>query len=155
MKGDAAVIKILNEILYGELTAINQYFLHARMCKDWGYDKIAEILRKESIEEMVHAQNLTDRILYLEGIPNYQALGKLNIGETVEEQLKSDLALEMQAIPKLKKGIEICLKASDHVSKELLEKILIDEEGHVDWIESQLNIIKEIGIENYLARQIA
>ena len=155
MKGDDNVIRILNEVLYGELTAINQYFLHARMCSNWGYEKIAEILKKESIEEMVHAQNLTDRILYLEGVPNYQALGKLNIGESVEEQLKSDLALELQAIPRLKKGIEACVKASDHGTKELFEKILIDEEKHVDWIEAQLGIIKEIGIQNYLARQIA
>lgn len=154
MKGDSNVIQILNEILTGELTAINQYFLHARMCTNWGYKKLGSVIYKESIDEMKHAQALIDRILFLEGIPNVQRLGTLNIGESVEEQLKSDLALEFQAIPRLKKGIELCNQASDHGTRELLEHILESEEHHVDWIEAQLNLIKEVGAQNYLTQQI-
>lgn len=154
MKGDVHVIKALNEVLTGELTAINQYFLHARMCKNWGYNRIAEKTYKESIEEMKHAQELLDRILFLDGIPNLQKLDKLNIGETVKEQLEADLALEFMAIDRLKKGIDICDTAKDYTSSELLEKILEDEEDHIDWLETQLNLIKDIGYENYLAQQL-
>ena len=154
MKGDAKVIEILNETLYGELTAINQYFLHARMCKDWGYNRIADKMYKESIEEMKHAQDLTDRILFLEGIPNYQKLGKLRIGENVPEMLANDLALEHEAIDRLRKGIKHCFDVGDYTSKDLLEKILEDEEEHVDWIETQQSVIKEIGKENYLAEHL-
>ncbi len=154
MKGEARVIAVLNEILTGELTAISQYFLHARMCKDWGYSQIAKKVYEESIDEMRHAQSLIDRILFLEGLPNIQNLGSISIGETVHKQLKADLALEMDAIPKLRKGIELCYDAKDHVSRKLLEKILSDEETHTDWIESQLHMIKEISIENYLAEQM-
>lgn len=154
MKGDANVIKALNEVLTGELTAINQYFLHARMCKNWGYNRIAEKTYKESIEEMKHAQELLDRVLFLEGIPNLQKLDKLNIGETVKEQLESDLALEHSALNRLKNGIDICKNARDHTSAELLEEILEDEEEHVDWLETQLGLIKDIGLENYLAQQM-
>jgi bacterioferritin len=154
MKGDPKVIEILNEVLTGELTAINQYFLHARMCKSWGYTKLGDKIHKESIDEMKHASALTDRILFLEGLPNLQRLGKLNIGETVPEQLAADLALELDAIPRLKKGIKICMDASDHGSRELLEHILVSEEEHTDWIEAQLNMIKDIGKENYLAQQM-
>lgn len=154
MKGDPKVIAILNEVLTGELTAINQYFLHARMCKDWGYDVIGDKVYAESIDEMKHAQELIDRILFLEGIPNVQKLFPLNIGENVEEQLKADLALENEAIPRLRKGIEICNSVSDHATRDMLEKILVDEEGHADWIETQLHAIGEIGIKNYLAQQL-
>lgn len=154
MKGDANVIKALNEVLTGELTAINQYFMHARMCKNWGYHRIADFTYKESIEEMKHAQNLLDRILFLEGIPNIQKLDKINIGETVKEQIDSDLTLEIMAINRLKSSIDICYAAKDHTSRELLERILEDEEKHVDWLEAQLGIIKDIGIENYLAQQL-
>lgn len=154
MKGDPKIIEALNEILTGELTAINQYFLHARMTKNWGYEQIAEKIYKESIEEMKHAQVLTDRILFLEGIPNLQKLGKLNIGETVIEQFESDLKMEFQAIDRLKPAIKICFETADHGSRELLEQILIDEEQHVDWLEAQLGLIKEIGRENYLAQQL-
>lgn len=154
MRGDSNVIKALNDVLTGELTAINQYFLHARMCKNWGYNCIANKTYKESIEEMKHAQELLDRVLFLEGIPNLQKLDKLNIGETVKEQLESDLALEFTAIDRLKKGIEVCEIAKDHTSRELLEHILQDEENHIDWLETQLGIIKEIGYENYLAQQL-
>src|SRR4051812_57999 len=139
MKGDPRVIDALNEILTGELTAINQYFLHARMCKNWGYERIAHIVYKESIEEMKHAQDLTDRVLFLDGIPNLQKLGKLNIGETVPEQLDSDLKLEYQALDRLKVAIKTCFDAADHASRELLEHILCDEEKHIDWIETQLS----------------
>ena len=154
MKGNSAIIKLLNEVLTGELTAINQYFLHARMCKDWGYEKLANKVRAESIDEMKHAQELIDRILLLEGVPNVQRLGPVSIGETVLEQLKNDLVLENQAIPRLRNGIETCHQASDHGTRELLEHILVNEEEHVDWLESQLHMIKEVGIESYLAEQI-
>lgn len=154
MKGDTNVIKMLNAVLSGELTAINQYFLHARMCADWGYVRIAEKVRKESIDEMKHAQDLIDRILFLEGIPNVQRLGTINIGETVPEQLQSDLALEYEAIPRLREGINLCIQTNDHATRELLEHILVDEEAHADWIETQLEQIKQLGVENYLAIQV-
>jgi bacterioferritin len=154
MKGDLQVIKALNEVLTGELTAINQYFLHAKMCKNWGFHRIAERTYKESIDEMKHAQNLVDRILFLDGIPNLQKLDKLNIGETVKEQIESDLALEFLAVERLKKGIDVCFAAKDHTSRELLEEILADEEDHIDWLETQLNVIKSVGYEYYLAQQL-
>ena len=153
MKGHSEVIQQLNIILTGELTAINQYFLHARMCKAWGYEKIAEKVYKESIDEMKHAQALTDRILFLEGLPNLQKLESINIGETIPEQLTSDLAMEMQGVPKLKTAIQVCLKHEDHTSRELLEDILESEEEHIDWLEAQLQIIKDIGKQNYLSQQ--
>lgn len=154
MKGDPKVIDMLNEVLTGELTAINQYFLHARMCKAWGYKRIAGTVMKESIEEMKHAQDLTDRILFLEGVPNVQKLMKINVGETVPEQLNSDLGLELSAIKLLRQAVKIANDASDYTSRELFEHILEDEEEHVDWIESQLQIIKDVGVQNYLAEQI-
>jgi bacterioferritin len=154
MKGDVKVIEALNEILVGELTAINQYFLHARMCKSWGYQKLAEVLRKESISEMKHASDLTDRILFLEGVPNFQKLGRLQIGEDVKEQLNSDLALELQAIPLLKKAIELCYDAHDHTSRELLESILKEEEGHAAWLEEQISLVSALGYQNYLTQQV-
>ncbi len=154
MKGDPKVIDALNEILTGELTAINQYFLHARMCKNWGYERIAKKVWAESIDEMKHAQEVTDRILFLEGIPNLQKLGKLNIGETVPEQFEADLKLEYTALNNLKNAIKIADEARDYTSRDLFEKILADEEGHVDWLEMQLNLIKELGKAQYLAEQI-
>lgn len=154
MKGDPKVIEALNEVLTGELTAINQYFLHARMSKNWGYDRIAQYVWKESIEEMKHAQDLVDRILFLEGIPNLQKLGKLNIGETVPEQLEADLKLEYEAVARLKAAIKTTFEAADHTSRELFEHILEDEEKHIDWIEAQLGQIKELGKELWLAEQI-
>ena len=154
MKGNKEVIEVLKEVLTGELTAINQYFLHGRMCKDWGYERIADVIMKESIDEMKHAQKVIDRILFLEGVPNLQKLSPLSIGENVEEQLKADLGLELKAIERLKKGVEVCHKSADFHSRELLEQILADEEHHVDWIESQLHIIKEVGLDNYLSQQI-
>lgn len=154
MKGNPVVIQLLNDILMGELTAINQYFLHSRMCKSFGYARIADKMYHESIEEMKHASDLTDRILFLEGIPNLQALGKLNIGETVLEQLESDMRLELEAIDKMRNAIVVCYDAKDHTSKDLIEKILREEEEHVDWLEAQLGIIKDIGLQNYLAQQL-
>jgi bacterioferritin len=154
MKGDPKVIEALNEILTGELTAINQYFLHARMCKNWGYERIAKKVWAESIDEMKHAQEITDRILFLEGIPNLQKLGKLNIGETVPEQFESDLKLEYIALSNLKNAVKIADDARDYTSRDLFEKILADEEGHVDWLEMQLGLIKELGKAQYLAEQI-
>lgn len=154
MKGSKEIIALLNEVLEGELTAINQYFLHARMCQDWGYEKLAAKVRAESIDEMKHAQELIDRVLLLEGLPNVQKLGSISIGQTVKEQLESDLALENQAIPRLRKGIELCNNQGDHGSRELLEHILVSEEEHVDWLEAQLHMIQEVGYQNYLAQQI-
>jgi len=154
MKGDAKVIEALNEILSGELTAINQYFLHARMCKNWGFDRLADKVWKESIDEMKHAQTLTDRILFLEGVPNLQRLFKLNIGETVVEQLKADLALEMEAIPRLKTAIKLCDAVHDHGTRDMLEKILVSEEEHTDWLETQLSLVNDLGKEHYLAQNM-
>ncbi|MFW7379059.1 MAG: bacterioferritin [Oligoflexus sp.] len=154
MKGDAKVIQYLNEILTGELSAINQYFLHARMLKNWGYERLAAKVYHESIDEMKHASDLTDRILFLEGLPNYQKLFKLHIGETVEEIFKNDLQLELEAMTRLKEAIKSCFTAEDHGSRELFEHILVDEEKHIDWLEEQLSLIKDLGLQNYLAQQI-
>jgi len=154
MKGIPEVIDLLNEVLTGELTAINQYFLHAKMCANWGYLKIAEKVEKESIDEMKHASELTDRILFLDGMPNLQKLGKLNVGETVKEQYLSDIKLEEQAISLLRPGIDLCYQKGDHTSRLLLEKILKEEEQHFDWLETQLAIIENVGLENYLSEQL-
>lgn len=154
MKGQPEIIQALNEVLTGELTAINQYFLHARICKDWGYEKLAKYIYEESIEEMKHAQSLVDRVLFLDGLPNLQKLDTLSIGETVEEILKHDLAMEMVAIPRCKRVIKLAHESGDHVTKEMIEHILIDEEKHVDWLESQLKLISDMGIQNYLAQQV-
>lgn len=154
MKGHVEVIKHLNVILTNELTAINQYFLHARMCQAWGFEKIGAKIYKESIDEMKHAQELIDRILFLEGIPNLQKLGTLNIGETIPEQLKSDLDMELRGHKDLKAALKICVDAEDHSTRDILENIISSEEEHIDWLEAQLEIIQKIGIENYLAQQL-
>jgi bacterioferritin len=154
MKGDPKVIDLLNEILTGELTAINQYFLHAKMCQNWGYKRLYEHIRAESIDEMKHADYLIERILYLEGLPNLQRLGKINIGQTVVEMLKNDLGVETVAIPLLNNSITTCRQIGDNGSVELLEKILVSEEEHVDWLEAQLELVKQVGEANYLAQQI-
>lgn len=153
MKGDADVIKFLNKALKNELTAINQYFLHSRMLKDWGVSKLAKKEYEESIEEMEHADWLIERILFLEGLPNLQSLGKLRIGETVEEILQCDLELEHEAIPLLRDGVEYCDKNRDYVSRDLLNKILTNEEEHVDWLETQQEMISQMGIQNYTQLQ--
>lgn len=154
MKGDATIIKLLNELLKEELSAINQYFLHARMCKNWGYHRLGAKIMEGSIEEMKHARAVTDRILFLEGMPNLQMLNKLNIGESVPEMLKLDLERELAAVAFLRDGINTCYDVGDHGSRELLEGILKDEEEHVDWLEAQHDIIKGCGVENYLAEQL-
>jgi bacterioferritin len=154
MQGIPEIIDALNDILCAELTGINQYFVHARMCENWGYKRLWERLRAESIDEMKHADELIERILYLEGIPNVQRLGKINIGENVPEIMKSDYALEMEALPRLNKGIETCRELGDNNSRHLLEAILHDEEEHVDWLEAQLALLEQIGPQHYLAQQI-
>lgn len=154
MKGDKKVIALLNEVLKAELTAINQYFLHAEMCENWGYERLAKLIRKESIEEMVHAEKLIERILYLDGTPNMSDYFKINIGATVEQQFKNDLELEYTAVKRLNEGIPVCMEAADNGSRELVEKILSDEEHHIDWLEAQLHAIGEIGIANYLTEQL-
>lgn len=154
MKGEKKIIEILNDVLTAELTAINQYFVHAEMCDNWGYDRLHDVIRKHSIGEMKHAEELIERILFLEGVPNVQKLGKISIGEDVTEILRADYALEMDALPRLNKGIETCGELGDNNSRHLLEEILEDEEKHVDWIEEQLSLIEQVGIQNYLAQQI-
>lgn len=154
MKGDAKIIEILNEVLTAELTAINQYFVHGEMCENWGYERLQKVIRKHSIGEMKHAEEVIERVLFLEGVPNVQRLGKINIGETVAEILKVDYALELEALPRLNKGIELCRELGDNNTRHLLEEILEDEEEHVDWIEAQLALIEQVGIQNYLAQQI-
>lgn len=155
MKGDKKVIEFLNKVLRNELTAINQYFLHSRMLKDWGVSKLAAYEHKESIDEMHHADELIERILFLNGLPNLQDLGKLSIGENVKEILECDLKLEMDAIPDLRDGIAHCEKVSDFVSRHLLREILDSEEEHVDFIETQFDLIRQTGIENYVQLQSA
>jgi bacterioferritin len=154
MKGDAKIIDLLNEILTGELTAVNQYFLHAKMCENWGYKRLYEHIRKESIDEMKHADELIERVLFLEGLPNVQRLGKINIGQTVVEQLKNDLAVENEAVPRLNKAIQACREAGDNNTEHMLHQILESEEAHIDWLEAQLELVKQVGEQNYLAQQI-
>ena len=153
MKGDKEVIRHLNEILRNELTAINQYFLHYRMYKDWGISKLADKEYEESVDEMKHADLLIERILFLEGLPNLQTLGKLRIGEHVSEMLQCDLDLEMEALPDLQAAITYAEKIKDYVSRDLFDEILKSEEEHVDWLESQLGLVDKMNIENYIQSQ--
>jgi len=154
MQGDAEIIEVLNEVLTAELTAVNQYFLHGKLCANWGYNRLAEHSRHESIDEMKHAERVTDRIIYLEGFPNYQRYFPLRIGETVPEQFEADRALEVEAIDRLNRGIELAVAKSDNGTRELFADILVGEEEHVDWLETQLETIRQIGLENYLAQQL-
>ena len=154
MKGSPKVIAQLNEALKEELTAINQYFLHAEMCENWHYDKLAQHVRKESIDEMKHAEALIERILFLDGTPNMTELMKLSVGTTVKDQLEGDLALELTGVAMYNKAIRIARDEGDNASRELFERILKEEEQHVDWLEAQLHQIKELGYERYLSQQI-
>ncbi len=152
MQGDSEIIALLNEQLTSELTAINQYFLHAKMQQNWGYTKLAEHTRAESFEEMRHAEWLSDRILFLEGLPNYQRLGTLNIGQTVPEQLRADLSIETEVLERLRRGVALMRERGDIVSANLFERILNDEEEHVDYLETELGLIESLGEQLYLAR---
>ena len=154
MKGDDEIIALLNDILTAELTAVNQYFIHARMCENWGYERLWKKIREESIGEMRHADRLIERILYLDGTPNLQRLGKVNVGQTVAEQLRLDLEVERTAISLLNRSIEVCRSHADNGSRELLEDILKGEEEHANWIEAQLSLIVQAGEAHYLAQQI-
>jgi bacterioferritin len=154
MKGDPKVIAFLNQVLKAELTAVNQYFLHAEMCENWGYERLGKKVKKESIEEMVHAEKCIERILFLDGTPNMTDYFKINIGATVEEQFKNDLQVEYDAVKRLNDGIKLCVAQGDNASRDLAEKILTDEEEHIDWLEAQLHAIGEMGIGNYLAEQL-
>jgi bacterioferritin len=154
VNGDPQVIDLLNEVLTNELTGVNQYFLHARMCENWGYERLWKKIREESIEEMRHADEVIERILYLEGLPNVQRLGKVNVGETVPEQLKLDLELEKAALVALNRGIALCRDRGDNGSAELLEDLLEDEDDHANWLEAQLTLVEQVGLQNYLAQQV-
>lgn len=154
MQGDKKVIKYLNKTLENELTAINQYFLHARMYKNWGYQKLNDKVYHESIDEMKHADKLIERILFLEGLPNLQSLGKLLVGEHPKEMLECDLKLELQAVPVLREAIAHCESVGDYISREIFEHILESEEEHIDWLETQLQLIEQVGIQNYLQSQM-
>ena len=154
MKGSPKVIATLNEILTAELTAINQYFLHAKMCRNWGFERLYKKIYEESIDEMKHADELVERVLFLEGIPNVQRYGKITVGETIKEQFELDLKMEYEAVERFRSAIALSREERDEATAELLEHMLVSEEEHVDWLETQLELVKQVGLENYLAGQI-
>lgn len=151
---DPAVVEVLNDVLTAELTAINQYFIHAELCQHWGYARLYKLIRKQSIDEMKHAEAVLERILYLDGVPNMQRLGKVNVGETVKEQFTLDRELEREAVTRLTHGIKLLGEHADHGSRMLLETILASEEEHLDWLDAQLDLMDQVGEPNYLAAQI-
>lgn len=154
MQGDAEIIELLNEVLTAELTAVNQYFIHAKMQQNWGYSRIASHTRDESIDEMKHAERVVERILYLDGVPNMQRLGSIRVGEDVPEQIRLDLDVEYAAVERLNRCVAAAVAKGDNGSRELFEAILVDEEEHVDWLETQLAAIEAVGEANYLAQQL-
>ncbi len=154
MKGSPNVIDALNDILTSELTAVNQYFVHAKMCKNWGYARLYEHIYKESIDEMKHADDLIERILFLEGVPNVQRYWKVTVGETVPEQFDLDLKMEYDAVARFRKAIRLARDESDETTAEMLEHMLESEEKHVDWLETQLSLLSQLGLQHYLAQQI-
>jgi bacterioferritin len=154
MKGNKKVVDVLNDVLSAELVGINQYFLHGKMCKNWGFHRIADVDYHESVDEMKHAEKLVERILFLEGVPNLQKLGRVRIGQTIPEQLKLDLDLERDAVARLNEGIALCAREGDNTSRDLLEDILESEERHLDWLETQLDLIRQLGEKAYLAEQM-
>ena len=154
MHGDPRVIEALNDVLTAELTAVNQYFIHAKMSSNWGYERGGAHVRDESIDEMRHAERIIDRILYFDGTPNMQRLFPVRVGETVAEQLELDLAVEHEAVPRLNRAIELCVEVGDNGTRELLADILVSEEEHIDWLETQLETIRQIGLELYLSQQL-
>ena len=154
MKGHDKIIQALNDVLTAELTAINQYFIHAKMCANWGYNKVAAKVRMESIDEMKHADSLIERILFLDGIPNVQRYNKITVGETIKEQFELDLKLEYDAVARLNQSIALARDLADNATRELLERILVSEEEHIDWLETQLNLINALGEPMYSAQQL-
>jgi bacterioferritin len=154
MQGDPRIIDLLNQVLRKELTGISQYFLHSRMCKNWGYAVLAKVSYDESIDEMKHADRVIERILFLEGTPNLSTLDRIMIGRSVREQVDNDLGLEMAALAVLRPGIQLCVEVGDHVTRALLEDIIAEEEHHVDWLEAQKHKIDEVGYQQYLSQQI-
>jgi bacterioferritin len=154
MKGNEEVLTLLNNLLTNELTAINQYFVHAKMCENWGFLRLAAKIREESVDEMRHADQVITRILFLEGVPNLQRYHKLHVGETVKEQFESDVQLEYAAIAFLNQGIDAARRASDNATEDMFTRILVSEEQHTDWLETQLELIRQVGEQNYLAQQM-
>ena len=154
MKAKEGIIELLNKILTAELTVINQYFIHSKMCENWGYERLHHKVCERSMSEMKDAENLIEHILYLEGVPNMQRLGTVTVGETVPEQFKADLKAEMEMVKTLTDGINHCAKVGDFTTRHMLEDMVKDEDAHIDWIETQLDTIKQVGLENYLSEQI-
>jgi bacterioferritin len=154
MQGDSEIIEILNDVLTAELTAINQYFIHAKMCDNWGFSRLADHTRHESIDEMRHAEQLIERVLFFDGVPNMQRLFPIKVGETVREQFELDLEVERQAVSRLNNGIAVCVAKGDNATRALLEGILVSEEEHADWLETQLEAMTLVGDQNYLAQQL-
>jgi bacterioferritin len=154
VQGNPEIIELLNDVITAELTAINQYFVHAKMCDNWGYKRLAEHIRAESIDEMRHAEALVERVLYFDGFPNLQRLNPLRVGESVEEQFRNDLDLEYVAVERLNNGIAAAVAAGDNGTRHLLEEILVSEEEHIDWLETQLTAIEQVGLQQYLAEQL-